>query len=140
MAMPDPVKAVMTYLAADSDVAALIAGRVFGGDLPQAQAASMPRACVVVREAGGGLLGSSWEDYGDIRLDVFAYGATPHEAAQLRRAVYKRLKAMTRTVSETVLLHWAKLDGGPIPMFDVDTTWPYVWTSWQVLVNEIVAA
>jgi hypothetical protein len=136
---PDPVSAVMAYLAADSDIAALAGARVFGGELPETEATSMPRGAIVVRESGGGFLGAEWQEYGDVRLDVITYGAIVDDASDLARAVRRRLKAMTRNVSETALLHWAKPDGGALPLRDPDTGWPYVVSSWQVLLAEVAA-
>lgn len=138
--MPDPVKALMLLLLADADVAALVGSRVFGGELPEAEAVSMPRSCLVVREAGGGLLGTGWQQYTDVRFDVFAYGATPRDASILWRAVHRRMKTFARARYGSTLLHWAKPDAGPLPLRDPDTEAPYVFTSWQVLLAEVAAA
>lgn len=135
--MPDPVKALMSVLAANADVAALVSTRVFGGELPESQATSMPRLCLVVTHAGGGHFGTSWQNYTDLRFDVFSYGATRHEAAQLWRAVHRALKGLRHTVSASVRLHWARQAGGPIPLRDPDTDDPYVLSTWQVLISEV---
>lgn len=141
MAVPDPILAVMALLAADTDVAALVSGRVYGMELPEADDVSMPRYALVVTLAGGNLLtGGTWSEYGDPRFDVFAYGATRLEANQLYRAAHVALKAMTRVKHASVLLHWARPAGGPIPLRDPDTTWPYVLSTWQVLLSEVAAA
>lgn len=137
--MPDAVKAVVSLLKADADVAALVGARVFGGELPESEQQSMPRACLVVRKAGGGAIGTAWEDYGDLRFDVFSYGSTAHGADDVERAVHRRMKTFARVVSEGTLLHWARRDGGPLPLSDPNTTWRYVFSSWQVLVSEVAA-
>lgn len=137
--MPDPVKALMAFLAADTDIAALVSGRVFGGELPETEIADMPRSCIVITHAGGGSIGAGWVNYTDLRFDVFAYGATRLEAARLWRAVHRALKLFHREVWETVLLHWARQAGGPTPLRDPDTTFPYVLSTWQVLLSEVAA-
>ena len=139
--MPDPVTAAMAILAADSDILALTGGRVFGGLLPESEQPNMPRAGVVVREAGGGLIGTAWENFIDVRLDMFAYGATVREAFEVSRAVHAAMKNLTRTTTANgAVVHWAKQDGGPFQALDPDTTWPSVFSSWQVLVSEVAAA
>jgi hypothetical protein len=136
-AIADPIAAVRALLAADADVAALLAARVFGGELPGAEAKLMPRAAIVVRPAGGTQsIGGEWQDFGDTRIDVRCYGATPREAYALWRTVHPVLKHLKRQVVDETMLHWARPAGGPIAMRDPDTEWPSVNCSWQVLASE----
>lgn len=134
--MPDPVAAVVAALKADADVADLAGGRVFGGELPAREAKSMPRAAVVLKPAGGGLLGAATADYGDQRLDVDCYAATPLSAWELYLAVYTALKALRRSVHAETLVHWAKPSTKGTLARDPDTDWPITVSSWQVLAGE----
>jgi hypothetical protein len=135
VAVPDVVAAVVAYLRADAAVLAIVGTRVFGEELPGSEAASMPRASVVVSATGG---------YGQTdavplmkpRVDVRCYGATRAAAMTLHLAVYVALRALSRAVSATGLLHGAIEEGGPQSLRDQDTDWPLVWSSWIVLVGE----
>lgn len=100
----------------------------------------MPRYAVVLKEAGGGLIGQAYQDYGDVRLDITCYGATPYQASRLSSAVYSALKHLEREVVSGVLLHWARPSSKSTGARDPDTDWPVSVSSWQVLSAEITAA
>lgn len=129
----DPVAAVVAFLKSDPLLDSLHGGRVFGGELPAHEAKQMPRAVVVVQPAGGGLLGTADQDYGDTRLDVDCYAATAHEAWLLHLAVSRELKHVRRSVLAGTLLHWARPASGGTLARDPDTDWPIAVSSWQVL-------
>lgn len=139
-AVADPIKGLTTFLKADATIAALVAARVFGEELPKSETASMPRKCIVVEPSGPGSLGGGYQEYGDLRVDLRCYGETPYEARRLQRAAYGALKALRRKVHSGVLLHWAIRSGGPIGLRDPDTDWPFVFESYQVLVAEVEVA
>lgn len=134
--MTDPVAAVVAFLKADDAVAALTGSRVFGGELPGREAKSMPRAAVVLKPAGGGLLGTGSADFGDQRLDVDCYASTPLGAWTLHLAVYTALKHLRRGVYAETLVHWAKPSTKGTLARDPDTDWPIAVSSWQVLAGE----
>jgi hypothetical protein len=138
-ALADPIEALVTWLKADADTAALVGTRVFGGELPTAQNASMPRRCVVIQPAGGGIMGNAYQDYGDFRVDVDCYGETPYEAWRTYLAVAGALKHLNRELSEGVLLHWARASGKGVSGRDPDTDWPITFASFQVLAAEITS-
>lgn len=140
MAMPDPVIALKTYLAADADIAALAGAHVYGNELPETLDTEMPTFAVVIVHAGGGSMGLGFEDFGDFRFDVFAYGPTRYEANRLWRAVHRCLKQLSRVVRDETLLHWAKPAGGPNTLNDPDTKWPFTLSTWQVLLAEVPVA
>lgn len=143
MAVPDPVAALIAFLRADSNVAALVGTRVFAPELPRNQTGNMPQACIVIRPAGGGFLGQAYEDYGDVRFDIDCYASddrNPHSGWTLYLAVYEALKHMRRSVQADVLLHWAKSSSKGITLRDPDTDWAYTASSWQVFVSEVAAA
>lgn len=137
---PDMIDALRRYLLADPDVSELVGTRVFGGELPSGQASSMPRHAVVIRYSGGGSLGGGHQEYSDKRVDVRCYGSTIYEADRLWRSVGPALQALQREVHADCLLHWARRGGGPIDLRDPDTDWPFIFSSWQVLSSDRVAA
>jgi hypothetical protein len=133
-----PEVALIEFLKADSAVNTLTAGRIFGDELPANQIASMPRKCIVIEASGGAQsFGNAYQEYGDGRYDVRSYGETPYEAALVQRAIYRALKHLDRGVHAGLLLHWAKRSGGPLSLRDPDTSWPYRFESYQVLVGEV---
>lgn len=136
-AIADPVGALRAFLAADAGVAAITGTRVFGGELPAAESAAMPRAAVVVRPSGGAqAIGGEWQTYGDARYDFRLYGATPREAYALWRVVHPALKHMKRAVVDSTMLHWARPAGGPLALRDPGTEWPFTLCTFQVLASE----
>ncbi|MEQ8834274.1 MAG: DUF3168 domain-containing protein [Miltoncostaeaceae bacterium] len=131
--MPEPIAALVALLQTDPPTAALTSGRVYGGELPREEVPQMPRAAVVLRPAGGGLLGRAYQAWGDVRVDVDCFGATPKAAWDLHRAVRTAMKAMRREVHDGTLIHWARLSADAVLARDPDTDWPTAPSSWQVL-------
>lgn len=129
----DPIAALVAYLKA----VPVAGGRVYGGELPRAQNASMPRAAVVLKGAGGGVLGQGYQNYGDLRVDADCYGESPLAGWQLYLEVYALLKHLRREVAAGVLLHWAKSSSRGISARDPETDWPLTVSSWQVLASEV---
>lgn len=139
-AAPSPITALIEHLKADTDVAEIVGTRVFGTEIPEDESGSMPEATVVIKRAGGlGTLGGGYQEFGDIRVDVLCYGATPYLAEELLLAVHPALKQLRRAVYSGCLLHWANPAGGPLPLRDPDTDSPLFFSSWQVLAAEIAA-
>jgi hypothetical protein len=141
-AVVDHVGAVITRLKADAIISALVSTRVFAPSLPEAESASMPRKCIVVKPSGGSEPGYA---SGDLKLqaprvDVFCYGENSYEADRVRRAARAVLKESRRVVSSGVLLHWIKPAGGAITFNDPDAEWPGSFDSYQVLASETSAA
>lgn len=134
---PDPLIAVIAYLKGDADVTAITGDDVYGNRLPEALDPVMPRFALLVTHAGGGALGTGWQDWTDLRFDLTAYGPTEYEANRLWRAAHRCMKQLAHAVSGGVLLHWARQAGGPNALRDPDTTWPYTVSSWQVLLSEV---
>lgn len=136
----NPLAALVAYLRADADVAALVGVRVFGRELPRAETDAMPRQAVVLKRAGGGLLGRGYQEYGDIRVDVYCYGATGLEADELHDEVRAALKHRLRaTVAAGVLLHWARPSSDGSSGREPDTDWPLTVSSWQLLSSDVDA-
>ncbi|MDF1778736.1 MAG: DUF3168 domain-containing protein [Rhizobiaceae bacterium] len=136
MSTPDMIGALVALLKADSDVAALVSTRVFGLELPEAQAANMPRQGVIVRPSGGaGGFGGYVEATAE-RIDAISWGRTPYQADRLSMAVmlaFLRSRRQVRTVDSTgVLIHSIEAAGGRLATRDTETNWPAMTQAFQV--------
>jgi len=136
MAVADPIAGVVAFLEADSAVTALVSTRVFGGELPAAEAESMPRAAIVVTPAGGGLIGRAYQSYGDTRVALTCYGANRRDSYQVYLAAAAALKQLRHAEHGDCLLMWARASAGGSTTTDPDTDWPVTLASWQVLASE----
>ena len=138
--MTDVLKALRTLLLADSILATHVGTRIFGLELPKAEADSMPRKNVVLRLAGGLGVGARGFAYlHTVRIDVFNYGATPFESSEVWRASHDAMKAINRKVYNSTLLHSAEQSSGPIYLKDPDGDWSLVLESWSLLASETTA-
>ena len=72
-------------------------------------------------------------EHDTLRLDLFAFGATPAEAGQVMHAAALRLKRVQREVWASTLLHWVQSAGGFASGREPDTDWPRVFQSFQTL-------
>lgn len=125
---------LVAYLKADVVTAAATAGRVFGGELPATETASMPRTAIVLRASGGAsLTGESKLEHDTQRVDVFAYGATPRAARAVMSAAAIALRRLPRSVHAGCLLHWANSASGSIAGREPGTEWPRHFQSFQVM-------
>lgn len=132
--MADLEGGLVAFLRADAFVAAIAQGRGFGGELPETETASMPRHAFVVKASGGvSLTGESFLDHDTQRVDVFAFGPTPREAARLMRAIFYALRSLRRSVHAGCLLHWANPASGSIAGREPVTEWPRQFQSFQVM-------
>lgn len=132
--MADLEGGLVAFLRADAFVAAMAGSRVFGGELPEAETAAMPRHAIVVRASGGvSLTGESFLEHDTQRVDVFAFGPTPREATRLMRAAFYALRGLRRSVHAGVLLHWANPASGSIAGREPVTEWPRQFQSFQVM-------
>lgn len=128
----DPLAAVCAYLIAT--IGDVIEDRAFRPDLPRAENQFMPRTCVVVRKAGGGLLyGDSYLRISDPRLDIACYGEYAMEANTVASQVVVAMKRLTNSTWENCKLYSANISGGPLPSFEPDTLWPLSLVSVQLL-------
>ncbi len=137
----DITTALVTFLKADGPLAALVGTRVFGVELPPAEASLMPRRAVVLQPSGGSTLTEGgYVEHTAQRFDVFSYGETPFEVEKVRRAVFDALKALRRSVTSSVLIHWCDPAGGFANLRDPDTKWPINFQSFQAFFAEKAAA
>lgn len=132
--MADIVTAIVELLKADAAIAVDASEHVYGGELAPSLAATMPRHAIVVQASGGvPFAPASTVDAEAQRLDVICYGATPFEAAQLRRRASRVLLDTRRRVVAGVLIHWVQWAGGYMSGRDRDGAWPYALQSYQAL-------
>jgi hypothetical protein len=131
--MADPVEALKTILLADAGIADTVDARVFGGELPAAEAAHMPRAAVVLRPSGGtSLTAGSFARHDTQRIDLLAYGATSQEADALARRCHLLFIDLRRQVIAGCLIHWVDTAGGLSARRDRDAVWPFALQSFQI--------
>lgn len=137
--MPDVAAAVVAYLVEDDEVYEATEGRIFGAELPRAEAASMPRACVVVQASSGGfgVYQRSWAPLGNSRVDVRCFGADPFGAMAVYRAVHPALKRLTRRSQGDTLLYSITPSIGASQLREPDTGWPFVFASYNVFAAEV---
>ena len=79
-------------------------------------------------------------EIGTNNYDIWCFGASPHEAGQVRLAVYEALKFLNREEANNTLLHWAQEIGGVMSLRDPDTDWPVQLQTFQVLAAEVATA
>lgn len=140
---PDPITAVQAFLRADADLVALLgdAALVTTRKVQKAAAALMPRKQVVIKPVPGpGDRGRV--ELGLRRVDVWSYGETEFEAAQLDRAVHHALKDLDRRiVSGDALLHDAIFETGPLESVDSElSNAPYHLSTWLIAASEVAVA
>ena len=133
---------IIAKLKVDSTVTAQVSTRVFGLELPQTEANSMPRKCVVIKPTGGPARygARDFVELTEVRIDVYNYGATGDQALEVQRATHDALKAISRDRQGDTLLHWAHQSSGPIWLRDPDGNWPLFLESWLVLASSTTAA
>jgi hypothetical protein len=131
--MADLVAALQSVLLADAGIASATGGRVFGGELPEAEAEHMPRAAIVLRASGGSSLTSgSFVPHDTQSIDLLAYGDTPLRADELARRCRLVFIGLRRRVAAGCLIHWIDSAGGLSARRDRDGFWPYALQSFQI--------
>lgn len=136
---PDPLVAIRTLLLTDTEVAALVDSRVFVAELPGGETPHMPRAAVVLSEAGG--RGSrGFARIGDTRVDVRSYGGDLVQSWQVHAAVHEVLKQLRRSRVGEALVYTVTVEGGPLRLREPQVEWPLVLRTYQVTAAELVAA
>lgn len=132
----DPIAALIDFLQADATISALISTRVYGLELPKADADDMPRQAIVINAAGG-IDESSFIAAFKIRLDMFCYGETPQEAWETYLTMKTVLKQMDRNLINSTLLFSAIHSAGPFSSRDQNTDWPVTIDTWILYFSTI---
>lgn len=139
--MTDPVAAAVAALASDVPTTTLAGEHLYGGELPHAVAAGMPRRAILVVPSGGiSLTAGSRAEVDSQRIDLFAFGATPLEANELCQVAARRLWLIEREVFAGTLIHWINRAGGFSQARDRDGQWPQCFRSFQVFYSTQAAA
>lgn len=136
----DELTALVEWLSLDDVIREAIDDRIFGHELPDEQASVMPRACVVISNAGGFTEGLP-EVLDRSRVDVRCYGATLDEAKALAVQVARRFRELRRFVAANgTVLHPARRSGGFVPLREQIGGWPLILRSWLVVFDVQAAA
>jgi hypothetical protein len=129
----DLIGALVDVLKADGNVAAVVAARVFGGELPKDETKSMPRQAIVLKPSGGvSIAAGTFMEHDTQRVDALCYGATPLEANALGSVCRRALTSIRRRVVSGCLIHWAEPAGGVSARRDQITQWPVAFQPFQV--------
>lgn len=129
----EPLAPIRAMLLADAGISAASDGRIFVGEIPKNEAKHMPRPALLIKASGGtSLTAGSDVNHDTQRIDLFAYAATPRDAAHLQQLASRRLRLLKREVFAGALLHWAQQAGGFSNARDPDTDWPRCWRSYQI--------
>jgi hypothetical protein len=132
---PDPIAALINFLKADQDVSALAGNRIFGASLPPGEAASMPRACVVIQKAGGFGQASYQQVYRQ-RVDVRTYGRTAAEISELQLCCQRALNELWRRgQSGEAMLLSATQETAANQGVEAQTRWQFEFSVWTVLTH-----
>ncbi len=146
----DELAGVVAYLAADAAVIALCGTRVFGDELPDEEAVSMPRAAVVVNDgglgSGGGALGlanNSYMPFGTSTKDLRCYGATFAQSRAVWNACARALKnlglagrtVVTLSDSTSVVLYDAT-PAAPATTREPEVDWPLTFGTFNLTAAE----
>jgi hypothetical protein len=135
----DAIGALITLLKADATISALLGTRVYGLELPRADADSMPRKAIVINSAGG-IGESSYRDVFKYRLDFVCYGETPFEAYEVFRTVRAVLREIERGVTSSTFIYSADHSAGPFSFRDSDTKWPHTIDTWLIKVQDTIVS
>ncbi len=127
--MKDVIGALRNWIAAQSEVSALVGTRVFVNRLPretiEGEDVFHPKKMLVLRQAGGSpkadLLVTD-----DQSVTVLCYGESDLEADSVRRAVWEKFVNLSRVRQDSVLLYHVNPTGGAVPLVDPDIVWPGV--------------
>jgi hypothetical protein len=136
----DPTMGLVQALKADETVNELTSGRIIRPKLLEEEVPEMPRACVIVRAAGGGaMFGRGNLQVLDSRLDCVCYGSEQLEADNIGREVTRALKNLQAglwgegELGGPVKLYWARIAGAVSASIEPDVEWPFALISTQVM-------
>lgn len=129
----DPTLAIAAYLKDQEPVWEAAEERIFRPELPEGEDKLMPRACILVRPAGGGAMSArDFLPLIDSRLDLICYGSTRLQAENIAREVAAALKDLRGSSWEGIPVRWARVSAQPASAIDPNTNWPFALVSTQV--------
>ncbi|MEL6485646.1 MAG: DUF3168 domain-containing protein [Pseudomonadota bacterium] len=125
---------LVAYLAEQAAVTALVGARIYAGEMHPDETKNQPRPAIVLKSSGGvSLTGESRLDHDTQRIDVFAFGATPREAARVMRVVDQALRTLERGTWALCVIHWVNRAGGSSQGREPGTEWPRHFQSYQAM-------
>jgi hypothetical protein len=125
---------IRAFLLAQASVTALVETRVFAGELPEDEAAPMPRKALLVRLSGGvSTTGESKLQHDTQRFDLFAFGETPFEAGRTLAAAALALRGLETGTFAGCRIFWVNSAGGRSQGREPGTEWPRHFQSFQAL-------
>lgn len=133
MTLPDPIGDIRDLLLNDAGVSA-ITTMIYGGEIPEDQASTMPTSAVVVCPAGGlGRLKTMLTR--TIRVDTTCYGATLHDSWNLHLAVREALENLDHPTGCVKSIEMASEAANAR---DTVKQWPICYASYTVLTTVTV--
>lgn len=127
MTIPDPLADIRAFLLADAGVEALAGTRVFIAEIPEAQAAGMPEATVVIAVAGGPGRPKTTK-IRRLRIDTICYGETLHESKNVHDAVREALETLSHPIGSVKAVESAS---EAINARDSVKQWPTCYASYS---------
>lgn len=135
----DAVGSLAAYLQAQSAISTLLGTRVYGLEVPKADAVDMPRKCIVINNAGG--IGEASDlDVFQHRFDFLCYGETTFEAYKTWRTLRTELRDLNRSVTSSTMIYNATHSAGPFSFRDQPTHWPVTLDTWLVKIQDTVVS
>lgn len=149
----DDLAALVAYLRTDAQIIALCGTRVFADELPSEEAALMPRAAIVVNDAGlgsgGGALGmlnASNIPVNQTTKDLRCYGATFEEARKVWGVAAGALKELGQVGGRRVItladpgstrvMLYSATPGAPATTREPEVDWPLTFGTFNLMAAE----
>ena len=119
----------------DPDPVVIAGGRIFAVELPEREAAAMPRSAVVIEPSGGPAdVGTQRMRTDGIRL--LSFGASVTEAEELSEDVHRRLKWFYGGNYANRRVHSFTRSSGRVFYRDPETDWPVFLETWLIRASE----
>lgn len=131
----DPTIITREMVAAAPGVSEATSGRVYGVEVPEAEAGAMPRSCVVVIPNGLGTPPPGQSDYvraNVSRIEIRSYAASPAEAGRISALVDVHLHQHGRQIIRGTMVWWATRVSGPVSARVAPGDWPCVIRTYDV--------
>jgi hypothetical protein len=139
--------AIRKWLLDDSEINALVGGRIYAFELPDTEADDMPRKVILINDAGSGLQDSSYRNIDWTLKDIRCHGETMYESTVVYDTVKAKLKALKRTLITgmvdaqlnplpDIFLYSAVPVAGRFTSREPDTDWPTSFGTFNIMVSE----
>lgn len=122
-------------LEVDPALAVIAEGRIFAVELPEREAAAMPRSAVVIAPSGGPADAGTQQITTD-SLRLLCFGKTITEALQVSSDVHRRLKWFYGGNYANRRVHSFTRSSGRVFFRDPETDWPVFLEGWLIRASE----